>query len=62
MRQTSGERRTIVESEFAVSFTLFEPRLAQLLTGLEGIDGPPELENLLIVRRESYGLESWRSE
>jgi hypothetical protein len=57
MRQTSGERRTIVESEFAISLALFEPLLAQLLTGLERIDGSPELQDLFVVGGKGDGLE-----
>jgi hypothetical protein len=59
MRQTGGERRTIVESEFAISLALLEPLLAQLLTGLERVNGSPEFENLFVVRGEGDGLEGY---
>jgi hypothetical protein len=57
MRQTCGERRSIVEPVFSLSFPLFQALSGEFLAGLEGVDFAPVFEDLLVVGGEGYRFD-----
>lgn len=64
VRQSSSERRSIVKPIFSLESILllllispvFKLLSRDLLSGLESIDFPPELQDLLIIGREGDRL------